>query len=68
MNEICFYCKICKKSMKMAYLLSGDDSSPVLPRMTIRCHTNKCKRSLVLMHYTEKMIKDRADATGKCFI
>lgn len=40
MQEIEFYCKNCKKSMKMAYRLSGDLQAPVMTGMMIRCHTN----------------------------
>ena len=42
MQQIDFYCKKCKKSMKMSYMVSGDKDAPILTGITIRCHTNKC--------------------------
>ena len=67
-KQIEFYCKKCRKSMKMAYLLTGDDDAPVLPGMIIRCHTNRCTRVMVLKKYTEGMLIARADKEGKVFI
>ena len=68
MQEIEFYCKKCRKSMKMAYTLSGDDSTPAMTGMIIRCHTNKCTRVAILKKYTEGMVRAHADAQGKCYI
>ena len=52
MQQIDFYCKKCKKSMKMSYMVSGDKDALVLRGMTIRCHTNKCTRVLMLKNFT----------------
>ncbi len=68
MQEIDFYCKNCKKTMKMTYTLTGDDNAPVMTGMMIRCHTNKCTRVAILKKYTEGMVRARADAQGKCYI
>ena len=67
-KQIEFYCKKCRKSMKMAYSVTGDDDAPVLPGMIIRCHTNRCTRVMVLKKYTEGMLIARADKEGKVFI
>lgn len=56
MQQIDFYCKKCRKTMKMSYVVSGDDEALVLPNMIVKCHTNKCTRAVVLKKYTEKMI------------
>ena len=68
MQEIDFYCRNCKKTMKMTYTLTGDDDAPVMTGMMIRCHTNKCTRVAILKKYTEGMVRARADAQGKCYI
>lgn len=67
-KQVDFYCRVCKKSMKMAYVLSGDNDSPVLPGMIIRCHTNKCTRVAVLKKHNEGMIKALMDKEGRVFI
>lgn len=68
MQEIEFYCKNCKKSMKMAYRLSGDLQASVMTGMMIRCHTNKCTRVVMLKKFTEEQIIAKADAHGKCYL
>ena len=68
LKQIEFYCKKCRKSMKMAYLFTGDNDAPVLPGMIIRCHTNRCTRVMVLKKYTEGMLIARSDKEGKVFI
>ena len=67
-KQIDFYCKKCRKSMKMTYTISGNDEAPVLQGIMIRCHTNKCTRVMVLKKYTEGMIIALADKEGKVFI
>ena len=67
-KQIDFYCKNCRKSMKMSYLISGDDEAPVLPGMIIRCHTNKCTRVMILKKYTERMMILQANKESKVFI
>ena len=68
MQMIDFYCKQCKKSMKMGYVLTGDDNVPVMNGVIIRCHTNKCTRVVTLKHFTEGQIRSKADANGKCYL
>lgn len=68
MQQIDFYCKSCKKTMKMSYGLTGDSNAPVLPGMIIRCHTNKCTRITILKKYTEGMIIAYSTKEGKFFI
>ena len=68
MQQIDFYCKKCKKSMKMSYMVSGDKDALVLRGMTIRCHTNKCIRVLMLKNFTEGRLIENADANGKCYL
>lgn len=68
MQQIDFYCKNCKKTMKMSYELTGEMDAPVLPGMIIRCHTNKCTRVATLKKYTEGMIIAHSTKEGKFFI
>lgn len=68
MQEIEFYCRKCRKTMKMSYALTGDKTTPVLTGMTIRCHTNKCTRVVMLKKYTEGQIIAQADAQGRCYL
>lgn len=68
MQQIDFYCKKCKKSMKTSYMVSGDKDALVLRGMTIRCHTNKCTRVLMLKNFTEGRLIENADANGKCYL
>ena len=62
-----FYCKVCKKSMKMSYMLCGDDEAPVMSGNILRCHTRKCTKVSVLRKYTEGMIKANAK-DGKFYV
>lgn len=68
MQEIEFYCRKCRKSMKMSYALTGDNNAPVLAGITIRCHTNKCTRVIMLKNFTEGKIKAQADSMGRCYL
>ncbi len=68
MQEIEFYCGKCKKSMKMAYILSGDDKAPAMRGIVIRCHTRKCNRVVTLQSFTEGQIKTRTDALGRYYL
>lgn len=68
MQEIEFYCRKCRKTMKMSYALTGDKTTPVLAGITIRCHTNKCTRVVMLKKYTEGQIIAQADAQGRCYL
>ena len=68
MQQVDLYCKKCKKSMKMSYMVSGEKDAPVLRGMTIRCHTNKCTRVLMLKNFPEGRLIEIADANGKCYL
>ena len=68
MQVIEFYCRKCKKSMKMNYCLCGNDDMQVMHGMQIKCHTRKCTRVVTLMHFTEGKIKANTDASGKYYL
>ena len=68
MQKIEFYCKFCKKSMKMAYEPVGVDDTQVMNGVIIRCHTHKCTRVVVLKKYTEGVIIKMTDSRGKCYL
>ena len=68
MQEIEFYCKKCRKTMKMSYELTGDKDAPVMNGISFRCHTNKCTRVVTLKKYTEGKIIQRAGASGRCYL
>ena len=68
MQQVDLYCKKCKKSMKMSYMVSGEKDAPVLTGITIRCHTNKCTRVVMLKNFTEGCLIEQADAKGRCYL
>ena len=68
MQAIDFYCKNCKKSLRISYELTGDDMAPAMNGIVIKCHTHKCTRVVTLKNFTEGQIKSRANAQGKCYL
>ncbi len=68
LQAIDFYCKKCRKSMRISYALTGDDNAPAMNGIMIKCHTHKCTRVVTLKNFTEGQIKSRADAQGKCYL
>lgn len=58
-DEIVLYCKVCKKSFKASYFLTGDDKKIVLDNMALKCHYHP--RVLRLKKYTEAMLKRDSD-------
>ena len=68
MQQVDLYCKKCKKSMKMSYMVSGEKDAPVLTGITIRCHTNKCTRVVMLKNFTEGRLIAQADTKGRCYL
>ncbi len=52
MQEITIFCKRCKKSLRISYVVTGNDEAPVLPSVIIKCP--HCKRALTLKKCTEK--------------
>ena len=68
MQEIDFYCRKCRKSLKMTYCLCGDNDAPAMHGIILRCHTRKCTRVVPLKNFTEGQIKERTDSLGKCYL
>ncbi|OON87465.1 hypothetical protein BXO88_04130 [Oribacterium sp. C9] len=68
MDRIEFYCKQCKKSMKMYYIASGVKDTPVMNGVIIRCRTHKCTRTLEFKNFTEHGIIKMSDNTGRCYL
>ena len=68
LQAIDFYCKKCRKSMRISYALTGDEDTPAMNGIMIKCHTNKCTRVVTLKNFTEGQIKERTDALGKCYL
>lgn len=68
MQEIEFYCKKCKKSMRVFYSVSGNKEAPVMKNITMKCHTNRCYRVITLKNYTEGLLLENADAQGRVFL
>ena len=68
LQAIDFYCKKCRKSLRISYALTGDDNAPAMNGIIIKCHTHKCTRVVTLKNFTEGQIKSRADAQGKCYL
>lgn len=68
LKQIEFYCKKCRKSMKMSYSVTGDIETPVMEGMIIRCHTHKCVRAVSFKNFTEGKLLEHANIEGKYFI
>ena len=68
MQAIDFYCKKCRKSMRISYALTGDRTAPAMNGIMIKCHTHKCTRVVTLKNFTEGQIVERTDALGKCYL
>ena len=68
LQAIDFYCKKCKKSMRISYVLTGDKEAPAMNGIMIKCHTHKCTRVVTLKNFTEGQILERTDALGKCYL
>jgi len=64
-EKIELYCKVCRRTFKTDYYVSGDDNKIVLENIAIRCHHHP--RVLRLKKYTEAMLKREA-AGGKVYI
>ena len=63
-----FYCRKCRKSMRIGCALTGDDDAPVMNGIFIRCSTHKCTRAVTLKNFTEGKVKAMADEKGRCYI
>lgn len=67
-KKIDFYCKRCKKSLGVSYEATGDESTPVLTGVTMKCHTHKCVRVLAFKNMTEGYIIEHAKGSDKLYI
>ena len=67
MQEIQFYCRRCKKSLRISYILTGDDNAPVLPNVQIICNQKTCRRAMYLKNYTEKQLIENS-VDGKFYM
>ena len=54
-----FYCKKCKKSMKISYMVTGRPNYPVLPSVVMKCH--HCNRVMILKNFRESELLDTAE-------
>ena len=57
LKVIDFYCKKCKKSMKVSYMVTGNRNYPVLPRVMMKCH--HCGRVMTLKNFKEGELLNR---------
>lgn len=70
MQEIVFFDKIARKSLKITYELTGDGNAPVLPNVTIKSPYKTLdgrKRVITLKKFTEEMLIKRA-VDGKYYV
>ena len=56
-KTIDLYCKRCRKSLHVAYELTGDMESPVLLNITMKCTC--CTRVVTFKNYKERQIVER---------
>lgn len=68
MQMIDLYCKNCNKSFKISHVISGDDSTPVLPNTVIKCHRCQQKRVIILKKWTEGMVIEHTDEQNRCYV
>ena len=66
MQEIKFYCRKCKGSMRATYNVTGDKDTPVLNNIVLSCP--RCRKASVAKKYTEGMIVAGADKEGKYYL
>ena len=59
LKVIDFYCKKCKKCMKVSYMVTGNRNYPVLPRVMMKCH--HCGRVMTLKHFKEGELLDKVE-------
>ena len=65
MQEITFFCRRCKKSLRIRYKISGENLAPVLPNVEVACR--HCTRVMYLKKYTEsKLVENSVD--GKFYM
>jgi hypothetical protein len=57
-EKITVYCRKCKKSTRVSYVLTGYDDTPVLPNVQIAC--KYCTRVITFKKLTEGEMKKMA--------
>lgn len=67
-KTIFFYCRKCRKSLRMSYTVSGDPDAAVLSGIVIKCNTHKCVRVMTCRNYTEGRLVSMADRDGKVYL
>ena len=65
LQVIDFYCKKCRKSMRISYALTGDRTAPAMNGIMIKCHTHKCTRVVTLKNFTEGHVYDTLNLPKK---
>ena len=65
MQEVLLFCRRCKKSTRVSYVITGDDFAPVLPNIQVACR--HCTRVMYLKKYTEKMLVENS-VSGKFYM
>ena len=53
-----FYCRKCRKSLKISYVVTGEMQAPVLPNVQIKCH--HCTRVMIMKNYTEEQLTEHS--------
>lgn len=66
MQEIEFYCKKCRCSMHMSYIVTGNKEKQVMDGIVLKCRT--CKKVSVMKKYTEGLFVAGADKLGKYYL
>ena len=70
MQEITFFDKEARKSLKITYELTGDGNAPVLPNVIINSPyktKDGWRRVITLKKFTEQMLIERAEG-GKYYV
>ena len=68
MKQVDLYCRCCKKSIKTSYILTGNEETPFLPNVIVKCNTHKCCRAITFKNYTEGFILTHTDKEAKFYV
>jgi hypothetical protein len=68
LETIKFYCKKCKKSLRMEYVITGNGDASVLTNIIIRCNTSRCTRVMTFKNYTESQLLKETDKQGRYYL
>lgn len=66
MQEIAFFCKECRKGLRMTYTPCGCGEDIVLKGITLKCKT--CTRTVTPKKYTESQVISGTTKDGKFFL